>query len=38
MMEEKKTWWEQRLYIKKQLDWLLYRKVPKGVGWWYTSR
>ena len=35
-MEEKAGWLEQRLKIKKQMDWFLYRKVPRGVGWWYT--
>jgi ubiquinol-cytochrome c reductase cytochrome b subunit len=36
MSEEKKGWFEDRLQIKKPLEWLLYRKVPRGVGWWYT--
>lgn len=29
-------WLEERLNLKKSLNWFLYRKVPRGVGWWYT--
>lgn len=29
-------WLEERLEIKKPLDGFLFRKVPHGVGWWYT--
>lgn len=29
-------WLEERFGLKKSLDWFLYRKVPRGVGWWYT--
>jgi ubiquinol-cytochrome c reductase cytochrome b subunit len=36
MSEEKKSWFEDRLEMKKPWDWFLHRKVPKGVGWWYT--
>ena len=36
--EQNKTegWFEERLDIKKALNWFLWRPVPKGVGWWYT--
>lgn len=36
MAEEKKGWFENRLELKKPVEWFLYRKVPRGVGWWYT--
>ncbi len=29
-------WFEERLELKKYVDWFLHRKVPRGVGWWYT--
>ena len=29
-------WIEERLEVKKYIDWFLNRKVPRGVGWWYT--
>lgn len=29
-------WFEERLEIKKSIDWFLNRKVPRGVSWWYT--
>lgn len=29
-------WLEERLELKKHVDWFLYRKVPRGVGWMYT--
>ncbi|MFH1169140.1 MAG: cytochrome b N-terminal domain-containing protein [Chloroflexota bacterium] len=34
--EQKQGWFEERLELKKTLDWFLYRTVPRGVGWWYT--
>ena len=30
------SWIEERIEAGKTLDWFLHRKVPKGVGWWYT--
>jgi quinol-cytochrome oxidoreductase complex cytochrome b subunit len=36
MAEEKKGWFEDRLELKKPLDWFLYRQVPRGIDWWYT--
>ena len=30
------SWLEERLQIKSGLDYFLNRKVPRGVGWWYT--
>ncbi|MFC1917430.1 cytochrome bc complex cytochrome b subunit [Chloroflexota bacterium] len=30
------NWLEERLEIKDSLHWFLHRKVPRGVGWWYT--
>lgn len=37
-MAEEKTdgFIEERLEVKKYLRGFLYRKVPRGVGWWYT--
>ncbi len=29
-------WLEERIAIKELSDRFLYRKVPRGVGWWYT--
>jgi quinol-cytochrome oxidoreductase complex cytochrome b subunit len=29
-------WLEERLEIARPLSGFLYRKVPRGVGWWYT--
>ncbi len=29
-------WLEERLGASKLLGSFLYRKVPRGVGWWYT--
>ncbi|MBU2536004.1 MAG: cytochrome b N-terminal domain-containing protein [Chloroflexi bacterium] len=29
-------WFEERLEIRKNINWFLYRKVSRGVGWWYT--
>ena len=29
-------WFEERTGFKTVLNKFLYRKVPKGVGWWYT--
>jgi quinol-cytochrome oxidoreductase complex cytochrome b subunit len=29
-------WIEDRLGLKRGLNLFLYRKVPRGVGWWYT--
>ncbi|MFH1003470.1 MAG: cytochrome b N-terminal domain-containing protein [Chloroflexota bacterium] len=29
-------WLEERLELGKSLSWFLNRKVPRGVGWWYT--
>jgi ubiquinol-cytochrome c reductase cytochrome b subunit len=36
MSEEKKGWFEDRLELKKPLNWFLFRQVPRGIGWWYT--
>ena len=36
MVEEKSGWFEERLGLKKPLDWFFNRKVPRGVGWWYV--
>jgi len=36
MDTSKKSWFEERLGLKKTFDWFLYRKVPRGVGWWYV--
>lgn len=36
MSKQKTGWFEERLNLKNTLNWFLYRKVPKGVGWWYT--
>ena len=36
MAEEKKSWFEDRLELKKPFEWFLNRQVPRGVGWWYT--
>lgn len=36
MAEEKEGWFEERLGLKKPLDWFFNRKVPRGVGWWYV--
>ena len=30
------SWLEERLEISKLASGFLYRKVPRGVGWWYT--
>jgi len=30
------SWLEERIELKSFLDWFLNRKVPRGVGWWYT--
>jgi quinol-cytochrome oxidoreductase complex cytochrome b subunit len=30
------TWLEERLGASKVVGAFLYRKVPRGVGWWYT--
>jgi len=29
-------WFEERLGLKAPISWFLNRKVPRGVGWWYT--
>lgn len=29
-------WFEERVGLKKALNWFLYRRVPAGVGWLYT--
>lgn len=29
-------WFEERASLKKALNWFLNRRVPAGVGWWYT--
>jgi ubiquinol-cytochrome c reductase cytochrome b subunit len=29
-------WFEERLKLRTFLCWFLYRRVPRGVGWWYT--
>ena len=34
--KKKEGWLQERLDIKESVDKLLYRKVPRGVGWWYT--
>ncbi len=36
MAKGKNGWIEERLGANKLVDSFLYRKVPKGVGWWYT--
>ncbi len=35
-MKEKQGWLEERTQYKKPFQWFLYRKVPRGVGWWYV--
>jgi ubiquinol-cytochrome c reductase cytochrome b subunit len=35
-VEEKVGWFEERLGLKKPLDWFFNRKVPRGVNWWYV--
>jgi quinol-cytochrome oxidoreductase complex cytochrome b subunit len=32
----KEGWFEERTGLKKAFSWFLNRKVPAGVGWWYT--
>jgi ubiquinol-cytochrome c reductase cytochrome b subunit len=29
-------WVEERLNLRAFFSWFLYRRVPRGVGWWYT--
>lgn len=29
-------WLEERTGLKKAFGWFLNRKVPEGIGWWYT--
>src|SRR3989304_3656815 len=36
MITKKEGWLQERLGLKDALDHFLYRKVPRGVGWWYT--
>ncbi|MFH1382901.1 MAG: cytochrome b N-terminal domain-containing protein [Chloroflexota bacterium] len=36
MAKVEESWLEERLGAKKLLDSFLYRKVPRGVGWFYT--
>ncbi len=36
MAKVRTNWFEERLEVKRLTDWFLYRKVPRGVGWWYT--
>lgn len=36
MMNGVGNWFEERLEVRKLVDSFLYRKVPRGVGWWYT--
>jgi ubiquinol-cytochrome c reductase cytochrome b subunit len=36
MASEKKGWFEERLGLNSSFSWLLNRKVPGGVGWWYV--
>ena len=36
MVNVGRDWLEERLEVAKPLNWFLYRKVPRGVGWWYT--
>ncbi len=31
-----RDWLEERLEFKESIDGFLFRKVPRGVGWWYT--
>lgn len=31
-----RDWFEERLELKESIDGFLFRKVPRGVGWWYT--
>ncbi len=30
------SWFEERLELEKGIGWFLYRRVPRGVNWWYT--
>jgi len=36
MDAKRESWLQERLDLKDSLDHFLYRKVPRGVGWWYT--
>jgi quinol-cytochrome oxidoreductase complex cytochrome b subunit len=36
MPDKNEDWIEDRLELKHPLGWFLDRKVPRGVGWWYT--
>ncbi len=36
MAKSQNGWLEERLGLKTAIDKFLYRKVPRGVGWWYT--
>ena len=36
MVTKKEGWLQERYELKDPLDKFLYRKVPRGVGWWYT--
>lgn len=36
MVTKKEGWLQERAEIRESLDHFLYRKVPRGVGWWYT--
>ncbi len=36
MAQPRNGWLEERLELKKLTDSFLYRKVPRGVGWWYV--
>jgi len=34
--KKRESWLQERLEFRESLDRFLYRKVPRGVGWWYT--
>lgn len=36
MAKVSESWFEERLGLKAPISWFLNRKVPRGVGWWYT--
>jgi len=36
MAKTENGWLEERLGLKTAINKFLYRKVPRGVGWWYT--
>ena len=36
MATRKEGWFQERYELKDSVDRVLYRNVPRGVGWWYT--